>query len=162
MVIEFKKKGFDFKRVMQILLSSAAMALVIFIVIWVLEYFSKEISNVVLTNFKVFLVDNWPIIVGFVFIKLLWDYLHGLYYKNKAIQYTAPLIVSIELIFGFWLVVVFLSGLTALSISEQVNVFLNFAKELFFAQFLVIALLILVVKYAQFFFSESKRNEDED
>jgi low affinity Fe/Cu permease len=76
------------------------------------------------------------------------------------LKYVAPFISSIELIFGLWIVVVFFAGLTPLSISEQLNIFLKFANELFFTQFVVVALLILFVKYAQFFFSESKKNEE--
>ncbi|MDD4128805.1 MAG: hypothetical protein PHY04_03665, partial [Candidatus ainarchaeum sp.] len=155
-VINLDKKEFDFKKLMQLILSSVALALVIFIIIWILDYFLIEFPNIILQNLKIFLNDNWFILVGFVLLKLIWDYIYGLYYKNKILNYTNPLIDSIELIFGFWLIIVFLSGLTVLSISEQLNVFLNFFSDLFFTQFLIIALLVLVVKYSQFFFYESK------
>lgn len=160
MVIDFGKKEFDFKRVMQIILSTVALVLVIFIAIWIMDYFLVEFPNIVLQNLRNFLNDNWYILAGFVLLKLIWDYLYGLYYKNKILRYVNPLINSIELVFGLWLVVVFLSGLTALSISEQLNVFLKFFSDFFFTQFLIIALLILVIKYAQFFFYESKRIKD--
>ncbi|MFA7134033.1 MAG: hypothetical protein WC122_03575 [archaeon] len=156
-VINLDKKEFDFKKLMQLILSSVALALVIFIIIWILDYFLIEFPNIILQNLKIFLNDNWFILVGFVLLKLIWDYIYGLYYKNKILNYTNPLIDSIELIFGFWLIIVFLSGLTVLSISEQLNVFLNFFSDLFFTQFLIIALLVLVVKYSQFFFYESKK-----
>ncbi|HPM86280.1 MAG: hypothetical protein PHO61_02645 [Candidatus ainarchaeum sp.] len=159
-VINLDKKEFDFKKLMQLILSSVALALVIFIIIWILDYFLIEFPNIILQNLKIFLNDNWFILVGFVLLKLIWDYIYGLYYKNKILNYTNPLIDSIELIFGFWLIIVFLSGLTVLSISEQLNVFLNFFSDLFFTQFLIIALLVLVVKYSQFFFYESKRIKD--
>ncbi|MFA6319757.1 MAG: hypothetical protein WCX66_02430 [archaeon] len=159
-VINLDKKEFDFKKLMQLILSSVALALVIFIIIWILDYFLIEFPNIILQNLKIFLNDNWFILVGFVLLKLIWDYIYGLYYKNKILNYTNPLIDSIELIFGFWLIIVFLSGLTVLSISEQLNVFLKFFSDLFFTQFLIIALLVLVVKYSQFFFYESKRIKD--
>jgi hypothetical protein len=159
-VINLDKKEFDFKKLMQLILSSVALALVIFIIIWILDYFLIEFPNIILQNLKIFLNDNWFILVGFVLLKLIWDYIYGLYYKNKILNYTNPLIDSIELIFGFWLIIVFLSGLTVLSISEQLNVILNFFSDLFFTQFLIIALLVLVVKYSQFFFYESKRIKD--
>ncbi|MDD3086188.1 MAG: hypothetical protein PHD80_03775, partial [Candidatus ainarchaeum sp.] len=118
-VINLDKKEFDFKKLMQLILSSVALALVIFIIIWILDYFLIEFPNIILQNLKIFLNDNWFILVGFVLLKLIWDYIYGLYYKNKILNYTNPLIDSIELIFGFWLIIVFLSGLTVLSISEQ-------------------------------------------
>lgn len=159
MVIDFgNKKELDFKRIMQIFFSSAAFAFAIFIAIWVLDYFVKQMPNVLVSNLLNFLNDNWPILVGFVLLIQLWEYLFKLY--KGWLKYIAPLMSSIELIFGFWLVVIFLAGLTPLSISEQLNVFLKFANELFFSQFVVIALLILFVKYAQFFFYESKKEED--
>ncbi len=132
MVIDFGKKEFDFKRVMQIILSTVALVLVIFIAIWIMDYFLVEFPNIVLQNLRNFLNDNWYILAGFVLLKLIWDYLYGLYYKNKILRYVNPLINSIELVFGLWLVVVFLSGLTALSISEQLNVFLKFFSDFFF------------------------------
>ena len=155
MVINFKERELDFKRIMQILLSSAAFAFALFIVIWVIEYFSKEISNIFLTNILTFLNENWPLLIGFVLLIQFWDYLYTLY--KGWLKYIAPLISSIELIFGLWLVVVFFGGLTPLNLNEQVNVFLTFINELFFTQFVVIALLILFIKYSQFFFYESKK-----
>ncbi len=157
MVIDFGKKQLDFKKVIQILFSSAAFALALFIVIWVIDYFSKAMPNVIISNILVFLNENWPILVGFVLLIQLWEYLFQLY--KGWLKYIAPFISSVELIFGLWLVVVFFAGLTPLSISEQLNVFLKFANELFFSQFLIVALLILFIKYAQFFFYESKKNE---
>lgn len=158
MVIDFGKKELDFRRIMQIFLSTGALTLALFIVIWVLDYFVKQMPNVIVSNLLAFLNGNWPILIGFVLFIQLWEYLYKLY--KGWLTYGAPLVSSIELIFGLWLVVVFFAGLTPLSISEQVNVFLSFANELFYTQFIVICLLILFIKYAQFFFSESKRNED--
>ena len=158
MVIDFGKKELDFKKIMQIFLSSAAFAFALFILIWVMDYFSKELSNVILSNILTFLNENWPILIGFVLFIQLWEYLFKLY--KGWLKYVAPLVSSIELIFGLWLVVVFFGGLTPLNLNEQVNIFLTFVNELFFTQFVVIALLILFIKYSQFFFYESKKIED--
>lgn len=159
MAIDFGKKQLDFKRIMQVFFSSAAFTLALFIAMWVISYFAKEMPNVILSNILTFLADNWPVLAGFVLLVQLWEYLFQIY--KGWLKYIAPLMSSIELIFGLWLVVVFLAGLTPLSISEQLNVFLKFANELFFSQFLVIALLILFIKYAQFFFYESKKLEED-
>ena len=158
MVIDFGKRDLDFKKIVQIILSSAAFAFALFIVMWVIDYFSKEFANVILTNILVFLNENWPVLVGFVLIIQLWEYLYSLY--KSRLKYFAPLISSVELIFGLWLVVVFFGGLAPLNINEQVNVILKFINDLFFTQFIVIVLLILFVKYSQFFFYESKKFED--
>ena len=158
MVIDFGKKELNFKKVVQIILSSAAFAFALFIVMWIIDYFSKDFSNVILNNILVFLNENWPILVGFVLFIQLWEYLYQLY-KNR-LKYFAPLVSSVELIFGLWLVVVFFGGLAPLNINEQVNVILKFVNDLFFTQFIVIVLLILFVKYSQFFFYESKKFDD--
>jgi hypothetical protein len=71
MVIDFGKKELDFKKIMHILLSSVAFAFALFIVIWIVDYFSKELSNVILSNILTFLNENWPLLIGFVvFIQL--------------------------------------------------------------------------------------------
>jgi len=158
MVINFKDKELDFKKIGQILFSSAAFAFALFIVIWIIDYFVKGMPNVILSNILTFLNGNWPILVGFVVFIQLWDYLYFLY--KGMLKYINPLMRSIELIFGVWLVVVFFAGLTPLNLNAQVNVFLVFVNDLFFTQFVVIALLILFVKYSQFFFYESKKVEE--
>jgi hypothetical protein len=158
MVIDFGKKELDFKKIMHILLSSVAFAFALFIVIWIVDYFSKELSNVILSNILTFLNENWPLLIGFVVFIQLWEYLFKLY--KGWLKYIAPLVSSIELIFGLWLVVVFFGGLTQLNLNPQVNIFLEFINQLFFTQFIVIALLILFIKYAQFFFYESKKIDD--
>ncbi len=158
MVIEFKKKELDFKKIGQILFSSAALAFAIFILIWIINYFVKEMPNLILSNILTFLNQNWPILVAFVLLIQLWEYLHFLY--KGWLKYLHPLMMSIELIFGIWLVVVILGGLTPLNLNPQVNVFLMFINDLFFTQFVVVSLLILFINYSKFFFYESKKIED--
>ena len=158
MVIDFGKKDLDFKKIFQIILSSVAFSLALFIAMWIIEYFSKEIPNAIITNILVFLNENWPVLVGFVLFIQLWEYLYKLY--KMRLKYFAPLVSSVELTFGLWLVVIFFAGLAPLNINEQVNIILNFINDLFFTQFVIIVLLILVVKYSQFFFYESKKFDD--
>jgi len=159
-VINYGKKEIDPKRIIQALFSTAALAFAIFLAVWIIDYFNTEVKMVALTNLVVFLNNNWPIIIGFVLLIQIWEYIYPFY--KKWLKYAKPLIDAISLIFGLWLVVVFLNGLRMFNETTQVDFFLRFPHELFFTQLVVVVGLFIFIKYAQFFLYESKKFDDDE
>ena len=160
MVIKFDQQKIDPKRIAQVIVSTAALAFAIFLAVWIIEYFNKEINMLALTNLNAFLSSSWPIIVGFVLVIGMWDYLFKFY--KKWLKYAKPLVEGAELIFGLWLVVVFFNGLRIFNTNTQVDFFLKFPNELFFSQFIMVSLLIIFIKYSQFFIAQREAYSDED
>ncbi|MFA5931608.1 MAG: hypothetical protein WC821_04850 [archaeon] len=154
MVIDFDDKEINFKKLAQIFISSFALAIALFLAIWVIDYLNKELNMVVLTNLSTFLTGNLLIVVGFVLFIGMWDYVYPFYLKWS--KYAKPLVDALSLVFGLWLVVVFLGGLVIFNENPQLNLFLKFPSELFFSQLILIVLLFIFIKYSQFFLYESK------
>jgi len=159
MVIRFDQEKVDPKRIAQIIVSTAALAFAIFLAIWIIDYFNKEINMIALTNLNTFLISSWPILVGFVLIIGLWDYLFRFF--KKWLKYAKPLVEGAELVFGLWLVVVFFDGIRIFNTNPQVDFFLKFPNELFFTQFIMVALLIIFIKYSQFFLAQKNIYPDD-
>ena len=85
MVIDFGKKEFDFKRVMQIILSTVALVLVIFIAIWIMDYFLVEFPNIILQNLRNFLNDS-GIFCRVCVVETNLGLFVWIYYKNKILR----------------------------------------------------------------------------
>ena len=153
-----EKKEFDFKGLAYPLLRTIALAVAIFIAIWVLNYFAP-MKVPVMENLLVFLTNNWYYVVGFVLLVSVWEYVYPLYYKQ--LKYGAPAIEAISLLFGFWLVAIFLWGMKVFTASSpEVSTMLQFIGDFFFALEIPIFILFLVVTYARFFMKEKEREED--
>jgi hypothetical protein len=89
------------------------------------------------------------VIVAFVLLISLWDYLYSLY-KPKLV-YINPLIDSIGVFFGFWLVASILYGLKFFVEPENVaNLFLSVMHDIFYQLNILLFLLFLFVSYGKF------------
>jgi len=147
------------KKIAQIFISSAALGIALLLAIWIIDYFNVELKLVALTNINWFLNAHWMIVVGFVLFIGLWQYLSPFY--KKYLTYFQPLVDSIEILFGLWLIVVFLDGLRVFNTSTQAEFFMKFPADLFFNQFVIVVLLVILVKYSQYFLVSNKREDYE-
>ena len=133
----------------QPIVSSAALAVAILILIWIINYFNEGLKLEVLTGISGFLTTFWWVIVAFVLLISMWDYLYSLY-KPKLI-YINPLIDSIGLFFGFWLVASILYGLKFFIEPENVaNLFLSIMHDIFYQLNILLFLLFLFISYGKF------------
>jgi hypothetical protein len=146
----YSEVSFSFKSFAHAFVSSAALAIMLLIVIWVINYFNYSIQMEVLSNLNLFLISNWYILVNFTLLISIWDYLYPLY--KRKLNYVKPLIDSIGLIFGFWLVAIFLYGLKVFvdPFNEVLHLALNFMHDVFFELNILLFLLFLFVSYAKF------------
>ncbi len=145
-----RSKEFDIGKVFQILAATMALGLCIFLVIAATDYFNPNSQIPLLANLKEFLNTYWMIIVGFVLLISLWEYIYPLY--SKVLKYVKPIIDATSLMFGLWIVSVFLKGLIVfLDQNSQVAIFLNFPHNFFFQQFVVLYLLFTFVGYSKLF-----------
>lgn len=140
----------DIKKIFQVVAASVALALAIFIAVWVIDYFNAVNEMVILTNISIFLKGYWPIITGFVFLISLWDYVYPIY--RDKLRYVKPVIEATSIMFGLWLVAIFLKGLMVIAdVGEQAAPFLSFLHDLYFQQFVVLYLLFIFIGYSRFF-----------
>ncbi|NMA44904.1 MAG: hypothetical protein GX950_03790 [Candidatus Diapherotrites archaeon] len=141
---------FSFGKVFQIIASTLALGLVIFLIVAALDYFGPNLQIPVIINIKEFLKLYWFIIVGYVLLISFWDYFYELY--KKQLVYIKPIIDGTSLMFGLWLVVVFLKGLIVfLDPTSQTATFLTFPHDFYMAQFVIIYLLFIFVGYSKLF-----------
>lgn len=145
-----RDKEFSVGKVFQILTATFALGLAIFLVIAVLDYFETSLNLDILLNLKEFLKNYWFILVGFVLLISFWDYFYLLY--KKQLKYVKPLIDATSLMFGLWIVVVFLKGLIVfLEAGSQITIFLNFPHDFYFQYFVIIYLLFICIGYSKIF-----------
>jgi len=149
--------GIDIKKILQIVASSVALGLAIYLVTWVLDYLNTSFSIAVISNISLFLKDSWIIIVGFVFIISLWDYLYPMF--KEKLTYIKPIIDATSLMFGLWIVAVILKGLTALLVDQaaQISILLNLLQKLYFEQFVVLYILFVLVAYSKLLWIDKKQ-----
>jgi hypothetical protein len=144
-------------KIAQVFVSSAALGVAILLAIWIVNYFNVELKLAALTNLSWFMNAYISVIIGFVLLMGLWQYLYPFY--KKQLSYFKPLVESVEILFGLWLIVVFLDGLMIFNTNPQLDFFLKFPAQLFHGQFVILSLLVCLVKYSQFFMSASQKEE---
>lgn len=141
---------FDLRRLFQIFAASAAMALALFVAVWVVDYFNVTAGLDLLTNLSTFIKSNWYIVVGFIFFISIWEYIYPMY--SKKLKYVKPIVDATSLMFGLWLVAIFLKGLAVfVEASSPPALFLGLLHDLYFTQFAVIYLLFIFVGYSKVF-----------
>lgn len=145
-----KSKEFSFGKVFQIIAATLALGLAIFLAIAILDYFGPSLQIPALININEFLKMYWFIIVGYVLLISLWDYFYELY--KKQLKYVKPIVDGTSLMFGLWIVVIFLKGLIVfLDPSSQTALFLNFPYDFYVQQFVILYLLFIFVGYSKLF-----------
>lgn len=145
-----RSKEFSFGKVFQIITSTLALGLAIFLIVAILDYFGPSLQIPVVINIKDFLKLYWFIIVGYVLLISFWDYFHELY--KKQLTYVKPIIDGTSLMFGLWIVVIFLKGLIVfLDPTSQTAIFLNFPHDFYLQQFVILYLLFIFVGYSKLF-----------
>jgi hypothetical protein len=151
--VEMKSRQFSFKGLAHALVATAAFAVFILILSWVIDYFNSAWQIEVLTNLNIFLVNNWIILVLMVLLFSVWEYLLPVF--RRRLRYVKPLIDAIGLMFGLWLVAVILKGLTIfVEEGSEFAITFNFLHEMFFGLFYWLFLLFLFVSYSKFFLKE--------
>jgi len=141
---------FDLRRVFQVFAASAAMALALFVAVWVIDYFNVVAGIELLTNLSTFIKNNWYIVVGFIFFISIWEYIYPLY--SKKLKYVKPIVDATSIMFGLWLVAIFLKGLVVfVEAASQPALFLGLLHDLYFNQFAIIYLLFIFVGYSKVF-----------
>ncbi|MDD3083643.1 MAG: hypothetical protein PHP82_01335 [Candidatus ainarchaeum sp.] len=127
------------------------MAIFFLILIWVIEYFNPAGENIILNHLNLFLLNNWIIIVLFVLIMGVWDYLYRIF-GNSRLRYFAPFFDSIGTFFAFWVIGIIFNGLRLFIESDNpLNIFLAFLHDLVYGQTVLLFLLILFALYSKFF-----------
>ncbi len=150
MVIHYDDEDLDIKKVFQVIAASVALALAIFIAVWVIDYFNASNNMDILSNISLFLTTYWSVIVGFVFLISLWDYVYPIY--RKKLKYVKPIIEATSIMFGLWIVATFLKGLLVIvNVGDQAAPFLTLLHDLYFQQFAVLYLLFIFIGYSRFF-----------
>jgi hypothetical protein len=135
-------------------LKAAAFAIGLILVMFIFEYYNEELAIDWIGGLVSFLKQYWAIISGFVFLVSIWDYLFPFYKNKNYVKYLKPLMDSIGLTFGLWLVVEFISALAYfIPDASAVNLLESF-KEIFFIYFVWIFLLIIFVNYAKIMLEE--------
>jgi len=147
----------DFRRILHAFVSTAALGIAIFITMWIIDYANKQLQTTILSNINFFLTNSWPIIIGFVLLIQIWEYIYPI--RTEKLKYLNPLINAVSILFGLWLVVVFIDGLRFFNQNAQVDLIMAFPAQLFFTQIYWIIGLAILVKYAQFFLKESKTKQ---
>jgi len=127
------------------IISTAALAIAIILVIFIGQYFNEVLNMLWLQALTDFLTTWWFVLIGFVLLVSVWDYIFP-FYEDK-LQVVKPLIQTIGLVFGLWLVAEFVAALTLLVGEDFV---LQSFRNIFFEFFVWIFLLFLFIKYAQY------------
>ena len=100
-----------------------------------------------LTGLIEFLKVYLGVIAGFVVLISIWDYLYPFYRDKQAAKYTKPLMDSVGLTFGLWLVLEFVARLAYFVPDPATSVFLTTGLDMFFKFFALIFVLILLINY---------------
>ena len=126
---------------------AAAFTIALLLVMLIGGYLNQSWRLEWLTGLIDFLTVYIPIIAAYVFMISIWDYLHPFYKDKKMTKYIKPLIASIGLTFGLWLVLEFIARLAYFVPDESTATFLTMGIEVFFKFFALIFILILLVNY---------------
>ena len=144
---------FSFKKFAHAIVSSVAFAIALLVVMWIINYFNVTAQIEVLTSILDFLNAYWIVLVAFVLLISLWDYLYSVY-KSK-LKYIKPAIDAIGILFGLWIIAIILYGLRVFTeTTNPINVFLEFLHTIFYEQTLLLFLLFLFISYSKFFLKD--------
>jgi hypothetical protein len=147
--LAYYREEFNWKEFFHAFVSSAALAVALLISIWVIEYFNESLNLEILTKLAGFLETFWWVIVAFVLLISLWDYVYSLY--KPKLKYAKPLIDSIGLFFGFWLIASLFYGLTYFVEPGNVAIlFLTIMHDVFYQLNILLFLLFLFISYGNF------------
>lgn len=126
---------------------AAAFTIALLLVMLIGGYLNESWKVEWLTGLIDFLAVYLAIIAGYVFMISIWDYLYPFYKDKKLTKYVKPLITSIGLAFGLWLVLEFVARLAYFVPDDGTAAFLTTGLEVFFKFFALIFILILFVNY---------------
>jgi hypothetical protein len=146
----------DLRKIGQIIASSVALGLAIYLLTWVLDYLNTSFSIAILSNVSVFLKGALYVFIVFVLLIGLWDYLFPKF--EEKLKYIKPLVDATSLMFGLWLVAIFFKGLTVLIVdsASQIVVILTLLQKLYFEQFAVLYILFILIAYSKMLFMDKK------
>ncbi len=140
-------------------LRAAAFAIGLILVMFIAGYYNENLMIDWVGGLVGFLKTYWAIISGFLLLISVWEYFYPFYKEKVYIKYVKPLMDSVGLTFGLWLVVEFISALSYfIPDAEAVQVLGSF-KEIFFMYFVWIFLLIIFINYAKMLLEDNRADK---
>ena len=142
------------KGILHPVLKAAAFSIALILVMFIAEYYNSALGVDWIGGLVGFLKTYWAIISGFVLLVSVWDYLYPFYKDKNYAKYMKPLIDSVGLTFGLWLVVEFIAALAYFLPDANAIFLLGSFRDIFFIYFVWIFLLFMFINYARLFLEE--------
>lgn len=146
---------FSWKKFIQSFFPAIIIALIIFVLIWAGNYFDPLGENIFLTSFSSFLSNNWLVIILFILVLSVWEYIFKVFRKTK-LRYIAPFFDSVGMFFGFWIIALIFYGLKLFIEATELHIFFSFLHDFFYDQTILLFCLIIIINYSNFFLKDRK------